>query len=125
MISSNNYELGLFNGDVGIVRRDENGELKVWFEEKGELKYFLPAFISNAETVYAMTIHKSQGSEFDKVLIVLPAKEDIQIVTRELLYTAVTRAKSKVIIQGNELVILQAANSFVKRGSGIVQRFIQ
>lgn len=125
MISNNNYELGLFNGDVGIVRHDENGELKVFFEEKSELKSFLPAFISNAETVYAMTIHKSQGSEFDKVLIVLPAKEDIQIVTRELLYTAVTRAKNKVIIQGNELIILQAANSFVKRGSGIVQRFIQ
>ena len=70
-----------------------------------------------------MTIHKSQGSEFEKVMVVLPDMENIPLLTRELLYTAVTRAKSKVIVQGEEAAILKAADSYVKRGSGIIQRF--
>lgn len=125
MITSNNYELNLFNGDIGLVRTDEKGDLKVWFEDKGKLVSFSPSYISNAETVFAMTIHKSQGSEFDKVLVILPKMEDIPLLTRELLYTAVTRAKNKVIVQGEESVILKAADSSVKRGSGIIQRFNQ
>ena len=125
MITSNNYELSLFNGDIGLVRVDENGELKVWFEDKGNLLSFSPSYVSNAETVFAMTIHKSQGSEFDKVMVILPDMEDVPLLTRELLYTAVTRAKSKVIVQGEESAILKAADSYVKRGSGIIQRFNQ
>ena len=125
MITSNNYELSLFNGDIGLVRADENGELKVWFEDKGNLLSFSPSYVSNAETVFAMTIHKSQGSEFDKVMVILPDMEDVPLLTRELLYTAVTRAKSKVIVQGEESAILKAADSYVKRGSGIIQRFNQ
>lgn len=125
MITSNNYELNLFNGDIGLVRQDEKGDLKVWFEDKGEPVFFSPSYVSHAETVFAMTIHKSQGSEFDKVLVILPDMEDIPLLTRELLYTAVTRAKRKVIVQGEETAILKAADSFVKRGSGIIQRFNQ
>ena len=124
MITSNNYELNLFNGDIGIVREDQNKELKVWFEDKGIPVPFSPSQIPNAETVFAMTIHKSQGSEFEKVLVVLPDMENIPLLTRELLYTAVTRAKNKALVQGKETVILKAADSFVKRGSGIIQRFI-
>jgi exodeoxyribonuclease V alpha subunit len=124
IVNSNDYESGLFNGDVGIVRPDENGELKVWFEIKGEVRAFLPSSISNAETVLAMTIHKSQGSEFDKVMVILPQKEDIKILTRELLYTAVTRAKSQVTIQASHEIILQTVKESVKRGSGIIQRFV-
>lgn len=125
MITSNNYELNLFNGDIGLVREDENGELKVWFEDKGNLISFSPSYVSNAETVFAMTIHKSQGSEFEKVMVILPDMEDVPLLTRELLYTAVTRAKNKVIVQGEETAILKAADSYVKRGSGIIQRFNQ
>ncbi|MEO5649065.1 MAG: exodeoxyribonuclease V subunit alpha [Ginsengibacter sp.] len=124
MITGNNYELNLFNGDVGIVRADEKGILQVWFEVKGEIKPVLPAFVSNAETAYAMTIHKSQGSEFNEVMVVLPHKEDVQILTRELLYTAVTRAKNKVVVQASEAMILQTSHASVKRGSGIKERFI-
>lgn len=123
MVTSNNYELGLYNGDVGIVR---NG--KVWFEssEKNQdLKSVLPAFLENVETVFAMSIHKSQGSEFDKVLTVLPQKSDVAILTAELLYTAVTRAKKEVIIQGSEEVLLQCAAKRVERSSGIMERFPQ
>ena len=124
IITRNYYTLGLYNGDVGIVRPDENGILKVWFEDSdGALKSVLPGYISAAETVFAMTIHKSQGSEYDSVLVVLPNHTNIPILKRELLYTAVTRAKSKVIVQGTEEVILYAANGVVERASGIMERF--
>lgn len=125
MVSSNNYELGLFNGDVGIVRMDAKSKtLKVWFETAdGEVTSVLPGYISNAETVYAMTIHKSQGSEFKQVFVILPMGEDIPILTRELLYTAVTRAKEKVFVQGSESLILQTCRAIVQRGSGIIDRF--
>jgi exodeoxyribonuclease V alpha subunit len=124
IITQNYYDLNLFNGDIGIVRADENGDLKAWFENSvKELKSFSPTYLTQCETVFAMTIHKSQGSEFDEVMIVLPDSPNISILTRELLYTAVTRARKKVWIQGNEQVILQSAKSFVKRASGIKERF--
>ena len=124
MVTSNNAELGLFNGDIGIIRKDENGVPRAWFQSgEGEIKSVLPGYISNAETVFAMTIHKSQGSEFNKVLVILPKGEDSKILTRELLYTAVTRARENVIVQGSEALILKTAAAFVERGSGIIDRF--
>ncbi len=125
IITSNNYALGLFNGDVGIIREDENEVAKAWFEDgQGNLKAIFPGLITQFETVFAMTIHKSQGSEFNQVLIVLPQTENIAILTRELLYTSVTRAKSKVFIQSTETVIMQTAEGQVQRASGIAQRFL-
>lgn len=124
IVNSNNYELGLFNGDIGIVRKDENDQLKVWFETSdGSLKSVLPAFIDSVDTVFAMTIHKSQGSEFNEVLVVLPDSEEMELLTRELLYTAVTRARKKVIIQAKENTILKTVEKRVQRGSGIIDRF--
>src|SRR5690606_15636930 len=124
IITGNNYELGLYNGDIGIVRKDDKGKLRVWFEDsEGKLRGIQPAFVSESETVFAMTIHKSQGSEFEKVLVRLPEYADNPILTRELLYTAVTRAKKNVILQGNKEVILSTCQRRVKRGSGIATRF--
>jgi exodeoxyribonuclease V alpha subunit len=124
ILTRNYYEHGLFNGDVGIVRADEKGTLMIWFEDSaGELRAVLPSYLSQAETVFAMTIHKSQGSEFDEVLVVLPASADARILTRELLYTAVTRARRRVCIQGTPDVILAAASCHVERASGIASRF--
>ena len=126
MVTSNNRELNLFNGDIGIIRADDNGISRAWFQAgEDEIKSVLPGFISNAETVFAMTIHKSQGSEFDKILVILPKGEEIKILTRELLYTAVTRAKNKVTIQGGQALILKTAEAIVQRGSGIIDRFKQ
>lgn len=123
IVTRNYYSLGLFNGDVGIIRPDENGVLKAWFEDSNnELKSVLPGYVAESETVFAMTIHKSQGSEYDGVLVVLP-DINIPILTRELLYTAVTRAKSKVIVQASEEVILHTAEGVVERASGIMERF--
>lgn len=126
MVTSNNYQLGLFNGDVGIIRKDENGVLKAWFEDsEGIPKPVIPGLLSSVETVYAMTIHKSQGSEFERIMLVLPDAENISILTRELLYTGLTRARSGILLQGKETVILQAAAMKVQRASGIAQRFLE
>ncbi|WP_249219465.1 exodeoxyribonuclease V subunit alpha [Chitinophaga sp. HK235] len=125
ILTRNYYEHGLFNGDTGIIRPDENGVLMAWFEDSnGELKGVLPGYLTLAETAFAMTIHKSQGSEFGKVLVILPDAADVPILTRELLYTAVSRARNKVYVQGSAEVILAAAERFVARASGIAARFI-
>lgn len=124
ILTRNYYEHGLFNGDTGIIRADENGVLMAWFEDStGTLKAVLPGYLTQAETAFAMTIHKSQGSEFGEVLVLLPDTTDVPILTRELLYTAVSRAKNKVYVQGTPEVILMAAERFVERASGIAARF--
>lgn len=126
IVTRNYYSLGLYNGDVGIIRADENGLLKAWFEDSDNgLRSVLPGYIAGSETVFAMTIHKSQGSEYDQVLVVLPDNTNIQILTRELLYTAVTRARYKVIVQASEAVILHTAKGLVERASGIMERFAE
>ena len=126
MVTKNYYDLKLFNGDIGIVRADENGILKVWFlNSEQQLQSILPGFLGESETVFAMTIHKSQGSEFDNVLVLLPDADNIELLTRELLYTAVTRARKKVLLQGTEENILQTAHRSVKRISGIAERFAE
>ncbi|MDB5201309.1 MAG: recD [Ferruginibacter sp.] len=124
MVTSNHYELQLFNGDTGIIREDENGQLKAWFETtEGGVRAVSPGYISQCETTFAMTIHKSQGSEFEQLLVVLPKSEKMGLLTRELLYTAVTRAKSKLIVQGKEELLIKMAATTVQRGSGIINRF--
>lgn len=124
IITRNYYDLKLFNGDIGIIRKDEAGVLKAWFtDSENNLRSILPGFVAASETVFAMTIHKSQGSEFEKVLVMLPNQADIAILTRELLYTGVTRAKKQVFIQGTKEVILATAERKVKRVSGIKERF--
>ena len=123
IVTSNNKELGLFNGDIGIIRI-ENNQAYAWFEDgNASVRKFLPALIGNFETVFAMTIHKSQGSEYDNVLIILPKKEQNSLLTKELLYTAVTRAKKKVIIQSALSTIENTVLASVKRASGISERF--
>jgi exodeoxyribonuclease V alpha subunit len=127
MVTKNNYALGLYNGDIGILKKDANGLIRAWFTEsnsegKSELKSVLPGFISKMETVFAMTIHKSQGSEFEKALVILPQNGNQNLLTRELLYTGITRAKKKVVIQTTETVLLDASKAFVERGSGVADR---
>jgi exodeoxyribonuclease V alpha subunit len=128
MITRNYYEAGLFNGDTGILRKDADGNLKAWFpdpETPGEMRGVSPQYLSDAETVYAMTIHKSQGSEFDRVLVVLPAHDRGAFLSRELLYTAVTRAKKEVFLQGAAEIVREATARSVRRVSGINERFDQ
>ncbi len=127
IVTRNDYSLGLYNGDVGIIRSDAEGVLKAYFEsvdEKGnpDLKEVLPGFIAEFKTVFAMTIHKSQGSEFEHVVIILPDKDHVPILTRELLYTGVTRAKKHTLIIAQDDIIMKAVEKKVSRASGIRQR---
>lgn len=109
MITENDYQQNLFNGDIGIVLPDATGQLRVWFAEpNGNFRAFAPVRLPAHETAWAMTIHKSQGSEFERVLLVLPEDAEAQILGRELLYTGITRARSHIDLMGKEAVILAA-----------------
>ncbi|MNY14765.1 RecBCD enzyme subunit RecD [compost metagenome] len=111
---------------MGIVRKDnsEKNELMVFFPQSDTgYESLSPAQILACDSAYAMTIHKSQGSEFDSVLIVLPEQTDHQLLTRELLYTAITRARKRVIIVGDIDIVLAASAHTVRRISGIQQQF--
>ncbi len=121
MVTRNDHQLGLYNGDVGIIcsRGDGSGNLAALFESSTEGHRFLSlARLPPVETVFAMTVHKAQGSEFDEVLLVLPERRS-PVVTRELLYTAVTRARQKVTIIGGRDVIAEAIRTPVERASGL------
>ena len=122
IVTRNNYELDLFNGDVGITRM-ENGRARVWFEgADGQMRSVPAASLSYCETVFAMTIHKSQGSEFNHVLVLLPEGTDTAILTRELLYTGVTRAKKSVLLQAGPDTLLHTTRERVRRVSGVRDR---
>lgn len=123
MISSNDYSTGLFNGDIGVIRKNtKTNILHAYFIIDDKLKEFPLININKYETVFAMTIHKSQGSEFKNICIILPKDSNHQLLSRELLYTAVTRAKEKVLIVGNDEVLINAVNRQIKRISGIGNR---
>ncbi|HEY0338084.1 MAG TPA: ATP-binding domain-containing protein, partial [Burkholderiales bacterium] len=124
MIMRNDYNLKLFNGDVGITLADPHApeHLKVFFPGGDEgLRAFAPSRVPEHETVYAMTIHKSQGSEFSEVLMILP-NEPSPIMSRELVYTGITRAMNRVEIWGNEAVFSDAVEHRLRRASALQER---
>jgi len=121
MITVNDYNLKLFNGDVGIVFNDTDGDgsPRVCFPgTEGEVRMISPVRLPAHETVFAMTVHKSQGSEFDRVLLLLPPR-DAAPLTRELIYTGLTRARVQAEVWGNESVFLDAVRRRVERDSGL------
>lgn len=121
MVTRNNYSVSptLYNGDVGIIARDEGGELKAWFEKDGEIISYPPGQLGVVETNFAQTIHKSQGSEYDRILVMLPKNKDVRIMTRELLYTGITRAVSHVTLVATKEVCAQTVAQKVQRISGL------
>ncbi|MFV0437949.1 MAG: exodeoxyribonuclease V subunit alpha [Desulfopila sp.] len=123
MVTANDYSLELFNGDVGICLPDPgDGTMKVWFERSdGELMGCLPYRLPPCETVFAMTVHKSQGSEFAAVVVILPAEEN-PLLNRQLVYTAVTRAKESVQIVASKSILVYALQSDYPRSSGLADR---
>jgi len=127
IITQNNYDTGLYNGDVGIIRKEAGSErYKAWFEasqSSTEPRSFNPALLSSFETAFAMTIHKSQGSEFLDVMVVLPEKADNPLLTRELLYTGITRARRSVLLVGTEAGLVAGLEKKVQRFSGLKGRF--
>ncbi|WP_286232494.1 exodeoxyribonuclease V subunit alpha [Thalassotalea sediminis] len=120
MITTNDYGLGLYNGDIGIMWPNSNGQLVAFFEaEAGEFKQFIPSRLPTYEAVYAMTIHKTQGSEFTNVVLVLPEVADNQLLSRELIYTGITRAKKHLSLVANQEGWFAAVDAKVTRFSGI------
>jgi exodeoxyribonuclease V alpha subunit len=121
MITANNPGLQLYNGDIGLCMPDaeNDGQLRVFFlRGDGSVKKLLPARLLTCETVFAMTIHKSQGSEFERVLIMLPERIN-PVLSKELLYTAITRTKSHVKIAAGHAVFLASIAHKVQRDSGL------
>lgn len=120
MVTANDYHVNLYNGDVGICWPDGD-TMSAWFhDEKQKLRRVPLAKLPPHETAWAMTVHKSQGSEFDEVLLVLP-DVDSPILTRELLYTGVTRARKRVHLFGAEERINAAVNRTAIRVSGLAE----
>lgn len=117
LIQKNDYRRNLFNGDTGLVRRDKRG-LRFVTNNDGELRGYNPLFLAQTEKMYAMTIHKSQGSEYDATLTVLPP-EDSPLLTRELLYTAITRSKSRAVLLATEKSIRTCIMRATERMSGL------
>lgn len=119
MISENNYHQGLYNGDIGFLWKNESGHLMAVFEDVNEsYRWIMTSKLPHYETVYAMTIHKTQGSEFSHVAMILPNQKDNRLLSRELLYTGITRAKTKISIATNTRVWRQGVETKVKRYSG-------
>jgi exodeoxyribonuclease V alpha subunit len=120
---ANDYGLGVFNGDTGVaVQRD--GVLRAVIGSGEEPLEFSPSRLSDVETMHAMTIHKSQGSQADEVTVLMPPA-DSRLLTRELLYTAVTRAQSRIRVVGSEAQVRQAVESQAVRATGLALRLDQ
>ena len=119
LIRENDYGVGLRNGDVGLAWPDDAGRMQVLFaQESGTLRALSPAQLPVHETAFASTIHKSQGSEHDVVVVILP-NEQSPLLTRELVYTAVTRARRQAHIFGAPEALVVAASRTVTRHSGL------
>jgi exodeoxyribonuclease V alpha subunit len=122
MVTRNDYALGLYNGDLGLVcpHPERQEQLSVAFAgTDAEIRWIAPARLHACETVYAMTVHKSQGSEFGEVLLQLP-QQSSPVLCRELIYTAVTRARERFILRAPEAVFLPAVERVLERRSGLV-----
>jgi exodeoxyribonuclease V alpha subunit len=121
LVTENDYELRLYNGDTGVIVQSGLGRVSAAFERATEIVEFSPTRLEAVDTVYAMTIHKSQGSQFDVAAVLLP-EEQSRILTRELLYTAATRARQRLILAGTEETIAAAVKRPVARASGLRRR---
>jgi len=123
IIVRNDYNVGLFNGDLGIVLPDAtSGELRVFFRgEDSDVLNFAPGRLPAHQPAFALTVHKSQGSEFRDALLILPEK-DAPVLTRELLYTGVTRVRETVEVWATEHILRQTIERKIERSSGLRDR---
>ena len=122
MVRRNDYRTGLFNGDVGVVwpeRLQGRRQARIWFRTPaGPLKAFSPSQLPDHQTAFAMTVHKSQGSEYRRVILILP-EQDNPLLSRELLYTGLSRAREKIGLVASEHVLTRALNRRIERASGL------
>jgi exodeoxyribonuclease V alpha subunit len=121
LVTENDYELRLYNGDTGVIVQAGPDRVAAAFERQGQIIEYSPTRLSAIDTVYSMTIHKSQGSQFDTAAVLLPDPTS-RILSRELLYTAVTRARERLIIVSTEDTIRTAVRRPAARASGLRRR---
>jgi len=118
IVTENDYTLQLYNGDTGVVVETAGGRLLAAFDRGGAVAEISPTRLAAVDTVYAMTVHKSQGSQYETVAFVVPAA-DSRVLTRELLYTAVTRAQDRLYVVGSEESLRVAVDRRIARASGL------
>ena len=116
-MTENDYGLRLYNGDTGVVVAGD-GRVTAAFERRAEVMHVAPSRLESVDTVHAMTIHKAQGSQFGTAAVLLPDRAS-RLLTRELLYTAITRAREELILVGTEDAVRAAVERPVARASGL------
>jgi exodeoxyribonuclease V alpha subunit len=121
LVTRTDYALRLYNGDAGVVISTTQGEVTAAFDRGTDIARIRPGRLESVDTVYAMTIHKSQGSQFDTAAVLLPPP-DSPILTRELLYTAITRARERLVVVGSEESARAAVSRPIARASGLRRR---
>jgi exodeoxyribonuclease V alpha subunit len=121
MVTRNDAQLGVFNGDVGVVLPNLEGKLKAWFLDGDALRSVSVMRLAQVETAFVMTVHKSQGSEFEHTALVLPPG-GAEVLSRELVYTGITRARQQFTLIEAEAGLLEAAIDRPSvRASGLAQ----
>jgi exodeoxyribonuclease V alpha subunit len=120
MITRNDYSKRLFNGDVGVIVKNVDGNYRAFFKRSSSYIFFDIDFLPKWELGFAVTVHKSQGTEFDDALLVLPDNENHRLLTREIIYTGITRAKKRVILYGIEPAFKTALQRKIERTSGLM-----
>lgn len=123
LVTENSYRHRLFNGDIGICLRDGTGTLLAWFpgDDLAQPRAFHPAALPAHESAFAMTVHKAQGSEFDEVWLQLP-RQDSRVLSRELVYTGLTRARQRLHLAGTASVLQAALARHSSRIGGLAWR---
>ncbi|HQE60016.1 MAG TPA: ATP-binding domain-containing protein, partial [Spirochaetota bacterium] len=119
MAVENDYDMKIFNGDTGIICRDDR--LNAYFPGDDALRKINPYLLKSYEKSFCMTVHKSQGSEFENVIFILP-NEDSRILTKELIYTALTRAKKNITVIGSKEILNAGILRKTERSSGLSSR---
>ena len=123
MVTVNDYEMGLYNGDIGLLWRNDEGGLDACFPElDGQVRRLPAGMLPEHVTAWAMTVHKAQGSEFDEVLLILPSEASSALLLRELVYTGITRARSRLLLHSSAEVLTKACQTPVQRSSGLAAR---
>ncbi len=123
MITRNDYHRDLFNGDVGLVMRRSDGMVQAYFKRTDGIVAFPASGLTDWDLAFAMTVHKSQGSEFDDTLLVLPDDANHRLLTREIVYTAATRASRRLIVYGTMAAFQTALRRKMQRQSGLIDPY--
>jgi exodeoxyribonuclease V alpha subunit len=124
MVLVNDYVNDLSNGDIGVICSDATGDVFAAFQGNEGIRRIAVSKLPPVETVHALTIHKSQGSEYGHTIVVLPTVAS-RIVTRELVYTGITRAKPDLTIVATEEVLHEAARTPIRRATGLANRMFE